>query len=116
VDKYIDSERTACGLDQWQKTRRTWGCRVVDDCDTAHRRGNLLEQLKPLRADSKLEKRKASDIAPGMRKAGDKSGADRIRNLCEYDRYGGVTRWTAAKAALGAAKITSVFSAVSSAA
>ena len=88
VGKHIDTERTACGLDQWQKACRTWSCRIVDDSGARYRRDNLLEELQPLRADSKLEERKSSDIAPRMREAGDKSSADRIGNLREYDRYG----------------------------
>src|SRR5262249_3769278 len=84
IGEHVYSERTAGRLDHRQEASgigRRW---VVDDDNTRHGRCDLLEQLQPFGSDRKLEEGEPSDIAPGMRKAGHKRGADRISNLGEY--------------------------------
>src|SRR4029453_8519156 len=53
---------------------------------TRHFRRDLLEQLQPFDADSKLKRGKSGDIAAGPRQACDKAAADRIDDIHEYDR------------------------------
>jgi hypothetical protein len=51
------------------------------DRHTRHFRRDLLEQLQPFDADSKLERGKSGDIAAGPRQACDKAAADRIDDI-----------------------------------
>ena len=51
-------------------------------------RRDLFEQLQPFCADAVFERRKTSDVAPWVREAVNKAGADRIRHQHENDRHG----------------------------
>jgi hypothetical protein len=51
-----------------------------------HARPDLLQQLHPFTAQIVFELRKTGRIAARPGETFDKTGADRVGNICEYDR------------------------------
>jgi hypothetical protein len=84
-------ERWRSGLDHAQEIHSTTcgGGRGVEHHGDMRDMGrDLLEQFKPLSSNRGLEICEASNIAPGIRKAGNETTAHRIRDAYEHDWNG----------------------------
>ena len=61
---------------------------ITKDRCPRHAWRDLLEQFQPFAAQTVFQHQKAGRVAARPRQTFDEPGADRIRDNCEYDRYG----------------------------
>ena len=112
----LDSEGWRSRFNRRDVSGRSRLLGIVKDRDASDVWSNLLEQFQPFQGDGVLEEGKAGYVAARPRQAFNQAKADRIGHLGKHHRDGpGLPmQWHAAD--VGAPKITSGFSATSSAA
>src|SRR5262249_11154687 len=82
---HVDAERRRYRLDSTQLSAAGARRGIANYDYLCNCRRDLLEQLQPFGTDSELELGKAASIAFRTRRGGNETGADRIRDIHEYD-------------------------------
>ena len=89
VDRsYLDPKRRRHGLDGAELANPDGYGGVPDDCYPLYSRRDLLEQLQPFPADAEFERDEPGGVAARPRQTINETGADRIDDNREHDRYG----------------------------